>query len=329
MPSRRKTSRKVSKKGSRKSNRKTSRKTSRKTLKRGTVKLIYIGKFRKPSSKKWFKQDIIFRGDNRDNRFNPASFKQDVIKNKKDENGNYEDPISLEPILEGDEVVCLGNENSYYCYKLKTITIWISHNKTTDPIFRKPIDNNILSALGGNHRDPIEKEFWDRYSSYVHLDNNILTFNNRFNEPIEGVTFPYVLEIIFGNSFNQPIENVRFPGGVQYITFGNAFNQPISRVRWPNIILYLHFGNAFNQPISRVRWPPLIQHIEFGDSFNQPIEGMTFPGGVQIIKFGNAFNQPIEGIEWPRYIREITFGENFNQDTSSIPNGVHVQINRI
>jgi len=95
MPSHRKTSRKILKKGSRKTSRKGSRKTSRKGLNRGTVKLIYKGKFRKPSSKKWFKHDIIF------NQFNPASLGKDVIKvikNDKDENGNYEDPIVYEPI---------------------------------------------------------------------------------------------------------------------------------------------------------------------------------------------------------------------------------------
>jgi hypothetical protein len=336
MPSRRKTSRKTLKKGSRKTVSVKSGKikfSSRKTSKkRGTAKLVYIGKFRKPSSKKWFKHDIIFNGDN---RFNPVSFGKDVIKNDKDENGNYEDPIVYEPILDGDEVVCLGDENSYWCYKLKTIKDWISQNKTTDPMTRKPIDDTTLIALRGNLPQnnqqnllyPIEQGFWDRYGRYVHLDNNILTFNDSFNQPIEGVTLPYVLEIIFGNSFNQPIDNVRFPGGVRSIQFGHAFNQPISRVRWPNMLTDLYFGNAFNQPISRVRWPPLIQYIEFGNAFNQPIEGVRFPGGVRNIVFGNAFNQPISRMEWPRYLEQITFGENFNQDTSSIPDNVEIETN--
>jgi|694.fasta_scaffold64153_1 hypothetical protein len=51
------------------------------------------------------------------------------------------------------------------------------------------------------------------------ISDNILTFEDSFNEPIDNIVFENGIKtIIFGNSFNQSIENVKFPETLKSIT---------------------------------------------------------------------------------------------------------------
>jgi hypothetical protein len=66
------------------------------------------------------------------------------------------------------------------------------------------------------------------------ISDNILTFEDSFNEPIDNIVFEDGIKtIIFGNSFNQSIENVKFPETLKSITFGKDFKKSITSVNFP------------------------------------------------------------------------------------------------
>jgi hypothetical protein len=66
------------------------------------------------------------------------------------------------------------------------------------------------------------------------VSDNILTFEDSFNEPIDNIVFENGIKtIIFGNSFDQSIKNVKFPETLKSITFGKNFKKSITLVNFP------------------------------------------------------------------------------------------------
>ena len=56
----------------------------------------------------------------------------------------------------------------------------------------------------------------------------ILTFGDRFNQPLQGVKFPASLQsLTFGVDFNQPLQGVDFPASLQTLTMPDEFNQAV------------------------------------------------------------------------------------------------------
>jgi hypothetical protein len=145
-----------------KSHRKTSRKTSRKASRGKKDKLVYIGKFNqrshvggrsKPSSRRWFKHDIVLRGNN---HFVGESFAPNVIRNDRDDDGNYLDPVTYDPIRDGDDIVCLGNPNSYYCFSLETIKRMIESGNPINPMTRATIDVGVVRSILAHDHPALE-----------------------------------------------------------------------------------------------------------------------------------------------------------------------------
>lgn len=335
-------------------------KTSRKVIKRSykprskrspkKVNLIYFGKFNRSStapfhnrpSKKWFKHDIFFGGDN---IFDPSSLTYNPIKNDQDDDGNYEDPVSGDTITASDEVVCLGDEKSYWCYTLDTIQRQLRVGKAEDPMTRKPINTNIVKTILVRDFPELEsrtQEDIQNLLAEVKRRYDVLRAIGRENET---VSITQVIVQMFGNRLyrieisdiksliinddfndnpdlifnvhNQDIyeqdEYDEEDEGVQQIVFGRRFNQPLDDTYFPDTVDEIIFGDDFNQRIDNIRWPIELLTLTFGKHFNQPIEDVDFPDKVDAIEFGDDFNQPVVDVEWPIEMIGLTFGKHFNQ----------------
>lgn len=280
---------------------------------------------------RWFKHDIYF---NLTNRFVGSSFAKNAIKNNRDITGNYVDPVTYMIIKDGDEVVCLGDEHSYYCYTLDTVKSILKMGGVEDPMTRKRIDANVVREILGidypilrnktdsdikNLMDEIKKmkqresidEILRRLFSegYRITDNKVIVVNENVNGVFSDTNNTYFIErgiktVTFGDHFNESIEGVEFPEGVRTIIFGDSFNSSIEGVLWPSSLRTVIFGDHFNQSVEEVRWP----------------------SNVTLIEFGRGFNQPVKKVWWPSELNTIIFGENFNQSTAGISR--HVQIIR-
>ena len=75
-----------------------------------------------------------------------------------------------------------------------------------------------------------------------------ITFGYKFNQSLQGVTWPASLQtIIFGYEFNQSLQGVTWPASLQTITFGTAFNQTLQGVTWPASLQTITFGYKFGR----------------------------------------------------------------------------------
>ena len=311
--------------------------------------MVYLGKFnQRPSKRNWFKHDIYFHDNN---RFVGGSFAPNVIRNDKDNDGNYLDPVSYEPIRDGDDVVCLGDENSYYCYLLGTIKSMIEKGNLTNPMTRGIIDMNMVKAilrsefpelqnstdatmtrivdiikLNGGRRSManIIRETLGGYVVPFSISGRNLYFDHNFNEDPRIILngndsrVSGIVSINFGTNFNQPIDNVVWPPNLKTLKFGKKFNQRIDGVQFPRSLEMISFGKDFNQPIENVRWTSDLKKLVFGDNFNQPIENVIFPDTLEDISFGKDFNQPIENVQWPNSLQVLFFLGSFNQPIENV-----------
>jgi hypothetical protein len=78
------------------------------------------------------------------------------------------------------------------------------------------------------------------------IKDNILYFNDSFNESIDTMIFPDgIIGIIFGNEFNKPIDKVKFPETLVSITFGKKFSYPISGRDFPKSLSSFTFDREY------------------------------------------------------------------------------------
>ena len=321
---------------------KSRRKTSRKGSKRRRVKLVYIGKFRKPSSRKWFKHDIYFRDNN---RFIGLSFGEDVVKNDRDDDGNYEDPISGDVIKDGDEVVCLGDNKSYWCYTLETIQGQLKAGKPEDPMTRRPIDPSIVKAILVRDFPILEDKTNQAIAELLEeIKRRISLLRHDPDRHGEEVSMSQIISQMFDNSlysierdedddeyiYMKIKDNFNDDPAIIFdrddihntdilaIYFGKNFNQSLDGIEFPESVIKIVFGRDFNQPIEKVEWPADLRELRFGKRFNQPIDDIMWSLKLQIIEFGEDFNQSIEDVEWPKNFTRIIFGKRFNQPIDKV-----------
>jgi hypothetical protein len=291
-------------------------KTSRKKSKEIKSKIIYMGKLRKPSYfSNWFKHDILTYLSN-------DQLGRELL-NEKNEDDEYIDPITFDPLHYGDDVVCLGKRtNKYYCFNLESFKKYLQRGGKTNPITREKISEDIIRKLVGSYKQHVtparkSKSGGTPYiinNGYMYIGDNV-DFDDIFNDYNNQVLEKqHVKNIIFGDTFNQSIDNIKWPYGIKLIIFGKHFNQPIDNVIFPDTLDSLSFGSDFNQPMYRIV-------IINGKAFTKHV---LFPQMLRIIKFGDAFNQPIDKVTWPNSLRLIHFSKYFNQSLAQIP--YHIKI---
>ena len=293
-------------------------------------------------SKRVFKHDIFFGGDN---FFDPSSLTYNPIKNDQDDDGNYEDPVSGDSITADDEVVCLGNQSSYWCYTLDTIQRQLKVGKAEDPMTRNPIDTSIVKTILVRDFPELENKSLDDIRNLmeeVKRRYNLLRVVGREDETVSiaevidqmfgahlyRIEITDIKSLIINDDFNDNpdlIFNVRNQDiyeqdeedeedeGVKEIIFGKRFNQSLDDTYFPDTVDTIIFGDDFNQPINNISWPVNITTLIFGKHFNQPIEDVEIPDEVDAIEFGDDFNQPVVHVEWPSELIGLTFGKSFNQ----------------
>lgn len=151
-----------------------------------------------------------------------------------------------------------------------------------------------------------------------------LTFQNRFNQSIEGVNLPDNLEhLSFGFRFNQSLEHVTLPAGLRSLTFGHNFNQDLllglglnsrrqtllNALNW--LLIYFNhlscvsiaLSISYNMGWHQVYYP----EVDFGVSnltgtlptcftscFGQSCRlRVQFPAALETLAFGNDFAQSL------------------------------------
>ena len=172
----------------------------------------------------------------------------------------------------------------------------------------------------------------------LHLPEGLqsLTFDNKFNESLEGVTFPSSLQSLrFGFKFKRSLTDVTLPGSLRSLTFGADFNQSLKDVRLPASLHSLTFGRHFNQSLKIL---PASLHsltfgrhfnqslidvtlqgnFAFGADFNQSLKDVTLPGSLRSLTFGSDFNQSLKDVELPKELQSLTFGSDFNQSLKDV-----------
>ena len=178
----------------------------------------------------------------------------------------------------------------------------------------------------------------------LHLPEGLrsLTFDDGFNESLEGVTFPSSLRslsfgwkfnkslkdvvlpesldsLTFGAHFNQRLKDVTLPGSLHSLTFGADLNQSLEDVTLPGSLHSLTFGAHFNQSLKDVTLPESLHSLTFGAHFNQSLKDVTLPGSLHSLTFGTHFNQSLKDVELPKELRSLTFGADFNQSLKDVP----------
>ena len=101
-----------------------------------------------------------------------------------------------------------------------------------------------------------------------------LTFDDCFNEGVEGLELPGSLEgLIFGRDFNSSLEHTVLPESLQNLRFGKEYNQNLDDTTLPSNLAKLTFGAKFNQTVEHVNFPSSLKSLTFGDTFNQSLGG--------------------------------------------------------
>ena len=216
--------------------------------------------------------------------------------------------------MEGDEVVCLGDEKHYRCYTLDTIQDQIKHKILIDPFTRKPIDESIIRSLLSRGFSQLD------YELNFDNGNNAIVISDDFNKDPK---------IIFNEENNKKFE----ADGIQRIFFGKNFNQTLGGVNFPKGIIQISFEDRFNKPIDNVKWPDNLMSIQFGEDFNQSIgktglfSRVKLPDSVEFIKFGKNFNKSVADVKWPSKLTRISFPQGYNDPSiRSIPSKSNVRI---
>ena len=163
------------------------------------------------------------------------------------------------------------------------------------------------------------------------INNDTITFNNSFNQPLSKKIlklFKNIKNINFGSSFDKDIsylpdhiEILRFSYNKYYQLFCE-FNQPIYKL--PISLKTIEFSYFFNQPIGKNNisyLPNGIKKIFFGFSFNQPVLGLL-PESVEYLEFGDKFQQILgtENLKLPKNLKKIKFiHSDFNFELKYLP----------
>ena len=122
--------------------------------------------------------------------------------------------------------------------------------------------------------EKIEKSQWFNYFTDVIVSSTkiplpfyckILTFDDLFNESIDGYITSPITHLDFGRNFNQSVKGC-IPNSVIYLTFGEKFDQSIED-SIPSSVIDLAFGDYFNQSVTG-NIPTSITCLTFGYSFN-------------------------------------------------------------
>jgi hypothetical protein len=175
-------------------------------------------------------------------------------------------------------------------------------------------DDNDDYSYDDNNDNDITYPKCVKFIHYSTINLNIpqkvthVTFNKRFNRPINKCIPSSVTHLTFGRNFNQPINNC-IPSSVICLTFGCYFNQQINNCI-PFSVTHLTFDHYFNQPINNCI-PSSVTHLTFGYHFNQPINN-CIPSSVTRLIFGDKFNQPIQEI--PCSVKKITIRKDYNSE---------------
>ena len=98
--------------------------------------------------------------------------------------------------------------------------------------------------------------------------------------------------LTFGNRFNQSLQGVTLPGSLQTLSFGSDFDQSLEGVILPSSLKSLTFGHQFNQRLEGISLPSSLQNLAFGHDFEPTYDGMTLalPDGLQSLTLSGLFD---------------------------------------
>ena len=89
----------------------------------------------------------------------------------------------------------------------------------------------------------VSRNFVDSHRAHLPMSLENLTFGDKFNQSLKGVTFPSSLQrLTFGHHFNHSLEGVIFSSSLESLTFGNRFNKSLKGVTFPRTISMLDLG---------------------------------------------------------------------------------------
>lgn len=151
--------------------------------------------------------------------------------------------------------------------------------------------------------EKIEKSQWFDYFTDVIVSNTkiplplhckILTFDDLFNESIDGYITSPITHLDFGFNFNQSVKKC-IPNSVIYLTFGENFNRSIED-SIPSSVTHLDFGDYFDQCVTG-HIPTSVTHLTFGYSFNI-FKKNIIPSSVEkLILYGGFLKEGIGKIK--------------------------------
>jgi hypothetical protein len=96
------------------------------------------------------------------------------------------------------------------------------------------------------------------------IRDNILTFDNGFNQPIDNIIFPDdITTICFGESFNQSLDKVKFPMSLKKIFFSKNYNKPIDKVKFPESLESIWPGCSPLYSIKNANFMKFIKNISY------------------------------------------------------------------
>lgn len=127
-----------------------------------------------------------------------------------------------------------------------------------------------------------------------------------FNHPLHGTIFPCGLrEIFLGGAFNQEIEEVVWPELLERLSLP-GFNKPIDNVNWPPRLLSLEFQTPGQIALRKEE----VVHAEFLelnlDGFNRPLTNL--PASLETLWLSDAFTRSLEAVSWPSGLKTLGIG---------------------
>ncbi len=135
-----------------------------------------------------------------------------------------------------------------------------------------------------------------------------------FNHPLQGALFPCGLrEIFLGGAFNQEIEEVLWPELLERLSLP-GFNKPIDNVNWPPRLLSLEFQTP-DQISLRKEEVVHAEDLELNlDGFNRPLTNL--PATLETLWLSDAFARSLEAVSWPSGLKTLGIGGYIVGDVS-------------
>ena len=123
--------------------------------------------------------------------------------------------------------------------------------------------------------------------------------------------------LTFGFRFNQNLEGVTFPATLQSLAVGDRFNQNLQRVTFPSTLHCLTFGCDFSQNLDGVTLPSHLQSLTLGSGYRENLHIKNIPSSLQSLTVQNDRNKTPQGIDLPKQFAQLLDWSSIQQDCDS------------